>query len=897
MKNKYWLVLFLFASVMLGFLFVKPVIGKNEVNKNYRQVKIAGDPTVYYLDYKLNKKKAYVNERAFFVYGNKWSDISTVSEEYLNNWEDVELVKTRGSNTVYFIKNFQRAIIKSENDFYKFGFNWQDVVTINTIDLNQYLLTDYDGVGIVESDSDNILKVSFDNDFQTNEIALNTDNNLLAVLKFSSLKGNNQLTRLDFRLKGVFDEDIIKDIEIRDENDEEYQIWSKIYDRTLEINFRNNSISILESKDKVLKIYANLGSQNDCTNNTMQLELENYANVFTNTDSQLVGAFPIDSKVLSLVCVNGISSMLESRETYTQYNSNDLEVKKSELVGKYDLIEKTNNENVIISKIILENKGTADNDNLENFVLKNRRNKIIAKAKKFNNNDEIIFNVKDYILNRGEKDTLKLYVDIINGNNEVINFDLISILAKGEDYNFGVKTNYLNIDELLTIKKDKLQVAVRENRGNNRVFKQAEGIIIGNFQIRNGKDDVVINNIEFELNNGSVYDDVSIVDYYSGDVLDVIDAPGNGNNSIVAEINYDLKKRKTLQLAVLTKLKQDFSSSVVLRTDLKMIEYTDSLGKEQIDYYNLNGATLSFGKSSLFVTKNVELDTTIEKGDRKAKLASFNIEVLGEDDVIIDSLNITPDNALDLVTYNNGFRDLTVYINNRRISDVYGAPYGDIIELNHINYRIQAGRSVELKVVADISASANVSEVRYLVEGVVALGAKSNLDTDVNGDNVESLKVKIIDAETSVNYNYVYNNSYSDSEKILNWPVSGVVGFGFHDSRYISIYGYEHQGIDITVNQGTSIKAAMNGKVVEAYDAGYGYNFIVIQHSNSLKTVYGHILEFKVSLGDEVVCGQEIGLSGGQIGTPGAGSNTKGPHLHFEVIKNNSYVDPLKYLK
>lgn len=136
-------------------------------------------------------------------------------------------------------------------------------------------------------------------------------------------------------------------------------------------------------------------------------------------------------------------------------------------------------------------------------------------------------------------------------------------------------------------------------------------------------------------------------------------------------------------------------------------------------------------------------------------------------------------------------------------------------------------------------------------------------------------------------------------DSTMTWPVTkNYITSTFHDPDYPyrKIIG-EHSAIDIRAAQGSTLYAAADGYVAQVkFNGTKAYGYIMIIHGNNLATVYGHVSAVNVSVDQYVLKGQVIGKSGGTPGTPGSGSFSTGPHLHFEVRKNGIPVNPLNYL-
>ena len=130
----------------------------------------------------------------------------------------------------------------------------------------------------------------------------------------------------------------------------------------------------------------------------------------------------------------------------------------------------------------------------------------------------------------------------------------------------------------------------------------------------------------------------------------------------------------------------------------------------------------------------------------------------------------------------------------------------------------------------------------------------------------------------------------------LSWPIAGAyITQPFGPSELLlepplGPYPHFHTGIDLAARFGTRVTAAATGVVVAVANTQVGYgNYVIVAHGGGIMTLYGHLLETDVKVGDHVARGQRVGLEG----TSGLST---GPHLHFELRVNDQVTDPMPYL-
>lgn len=171
----------------------------------------------------------------------------------------------------------------------------------------------------------------------------------------------------------------------------------------------------------------------------------------------------------------------------------------------------------------------------------------------------------------------------------------------------------------------------------------------------------------------------------------------------------------------------------------------------------------------------------------------------------------------------------------------------------------------------------------YLLER----GVKDNTNKNSNFTPYGDYNVEII------NYYYNYTNDvYNTLRNVpLGAPYNGEQssGYGYRTNPFGGAGGEFHTGVDFKGEVGDEIMASADGYVKSAdWYGGYG-NAVVIDHGFGLSTIYGHLSRTNVTAGQFVRAGDVIGY----LGSTG---RSTGPHVHYEIRKDGSDVNPSEFL-
>ena len=169
---------------------------------------------------------------------------------------------------------------------------------------------------------------------------------------------------------------------------------------------------------------------------------------------------------------------------------------------------------------------------------------------------------------------------------------------------------------------------------------------------------------------------------------------------------------------------------------------------------------------------------------------------------------------------------------------------------------------------------------------------KKNYKSGIKENVIENINVKnIVDNQEVQRIQNIQNENINNKNfgKIL-WPVkSGKITSKFGNRNHPVLKSVKfHRGVDIAVSLGTPVYAGIRGIVTFAGKRGNYGNLVEIKGSDGIKVRYAHLSKIDVVAGQRVSDGEKVAETGN------TGMST-GPHLHYEIIVDDSPVNPLNF--
>lgn len=238
----------------------------------------------------------------------------------------------------------------------------------------------------------------------------------------------------------------------------------------------------------------------------------------------------------------------------------------------------------------------------------------------------------------------------------------------------------------------------------------------------------------------------------------------------------------------------------------------------------------------------------------------------------------------DLEAANPG-KNLELLQIDQELSMVVPKPYITVKSLEYAKYNMP----IPFETVYEDTDQMYAGDVKVKVEGIQG---QKHIEAKVERINGKEVKREILKEENlSMPVSKIVIKGTKERPKTLAYGKFIMpTNRGTLTSRFGQRWGRMHKGIDLAVPVGTVVSAADGGKVIFAGKKGSFGNLVIIDHENGYHTYYAHNSKLTVSAGDRVYRGQQIAYSGN------TGRST-GPHVHFEVRKDGTPVNPLTYLK
>lgn len=464
------------AIFCLSLLFISSTPAQ-ALSTKIRQVRTKESATVYYLYHAGHRKKAYLNAETYLDYGNKWSDVKIVGISELSSWPNAKLLKLADSSGIYYINGNKKVLIANMTDLQNFSLSHEPIITVSQTDLNQYQDSNYVEIGLKKAGTSQVAKgnssgstsgsnsgnlsgnivspqgtIKITEDLVTgtnnNTLLTSTNSNLMGIFHFAP-SAVATITAVTFDFGGLSSGTLLGPVSIFDENDVKYNASASVSqdNQQVIVTFRTPLI-INPSEEKTMKVVLDLDDCPACNNQTLRVELRQAASIQSSLTPQ--ANFPLRGTEFKIVDGSVILGQVKSQEESIASDSQN--ITGATLIGKFTLTENTGHEDVVVSRIIFRNSGSAGKNDWDNFNLYSN-GQIIARSSLVNSDGDIQFDINYLRLHYGVPVVLTVTAGLQSdySTNATINLGVRSILAVGVTYSSTLAPAISNLDESFTL--------------------------------------------------------------------------------------------------------------------------------------------------------------------------------------------------------------------------------------------------------------------------------------------------------------------------------------------------------------------------------------------------------------------------------------------------------------